>query len=171
MAVGEAPSWEDNNEGLPWVGQEGLFLSNVLENLGLSSQNVYFTYLAKCFPGSGRGKSYAPPPYAVQACSQWLVREIELIQPMLILAVGAICMKVFGINGGIRKDSGKVYGSKYGVPVIPILHPAGLAKRMADVPIFTTQLHIINTFLDGFKEPPLYTDDLAVFGGAQWPLA
>ena len=165
MAVGQAPGWEEDAEGLPWIGQAGTFLSNILENLGFSSRDIYFTNLAKCFPGRIKGGDAVPAYYAVQACEKWLLKEIELIQPLLILAIGAPAMKAFGINGGIRKDSGKVYESHYQVPVIPVLHPAGLMRRMTDTPIFTTQLNIINTFLEGFVEPPSYTTDLSVFRG------
>lgn len=166
MAVDQAPGWEENNEGLPWIGQAGQFLSEILETLGFTSKDIYFTNLAKCFPGRITGGDAAPPAYAVQACEKWLSREIEVIQPSLILAVGAVCMKAFGITGGIRKDSGKVYESWYGIPVIPILHPAGLMRRMADTPIFTTQLNIIDTFLEGFQEPPDWVD-IEVFDDAR----
>ena len=165
MAVGQAPGWQEDKAGLPWVGDSEQFLSDILEAMGFDSGDVYFTHLAKCFPGRTKGKRAVPPPYAVQACNKWLIKEIELIQPAVILVVGAICMKAFGISGGIKKDSGKVYESRYGIPVIPILDPAGLMRRMIDTPIFTTQLNIINTFLDGFKEPPPFTADLTIFGG------
>lgn len=154
MVVGQAPGWQEDKEGLPWIGQAGQFLSEILEFLGWSSKDIYFTNLAKCFPGRGKGGDYKPPPYAVEACSTWLAQEIEAVGPHVIIAVGAEAMKAFGIKGGINKNAGKVFESEYGVPVIPVLHPAGLMRRPTDTPNFVTQLRILETFVNGFKEPP-----------------
>lgn len=153
MVVGQAPGWQEDRDGIPWIGQSGQFLSEVLEFLGWKSTDIYFTNMTKCFPGRGKGGDYKPPPFAVEACSTWLQQEIELIKPRVIIAVGAEAMKAFGIKGGVQANSGKVFETVYG-PVIPVLHPAGLMRRPTDTPNFVTSLRIIDTFIKGFKEPP-----------------
>lgn len=154
LICGQAPGWQEDKEGLPWIGQAGQFLSEILEFLGWSSKDIYFTNLAKCFPGRGKTGDYKPPPYAIEACSNWLAQEIDAVAPAVIIAVGAEAMKAFGIKGGINKNAGKVFESEYGVPVIPVLHPAGLMRRPTDTPNFVTSLRILRTFVNGFKEPP-----------------
>ncbi len=154
MMVGQAPSWQEDKESLPWIGQAGQFLSEILEFLGWSSKDIYFTNLTKCFPGRGKGGDYKPPPYAVEACLDWLAQEIDAVAPAVIVVVGAEAMKSFGIKGGIQKNAGKVFESEYGVPVIPVLHPTGLMRRPIDTPNFVTSLRILRTFIKGFKEPP-----------------
>lgn len=153
LAVGLAPGWQEDREGLPWISQSGQFLSEILESLGHDSKSIYFTYLTKCFPGRTRKGMLKPPPYAIEACAVWLEKEIKLVQPRVILAVGAEAMKFFDIKGGIRQNGGKVFETKYG-PVIPVLHPDGLVRNRSDTPIFVTQLRVIATFLRGFQEPP-----------------
>jgi uracil-DNA glycosylase family 4 len=89
----------------------------------------------------------------------YLRQEIELVKPKIILAVGAIAMRYFEIKGGIKKNSGKVFQTPFG-PVIPVLHPAGLMRRMSDTPQFATQFAAINTFLRGGSPPPPYLDEV-----------
>jgi uracil-DNA glycosylase family 4 len=152
MAVGQAPGWEENREGVPWVGQAGQFLSAVLDSVGLDSSQVYFTNIAKCFPGKkrGGGGDAEPPPFAIQACQVHLKAEIELIKPEVIMAVGAVAMRFFGIKGGVNQNSGRAFDTPWG-KVIPVLHPAGLMRVPRNASNLATQVHAINTAL----RPPL----------------
>lgn len=152
LVCGQAPGWQEDRDGIPWIGQSGQFLSEILEFLGWRSQDIYYTNIAKCYPGRVKGGDAKPPPFAIEACSTWLQQEIELIKPRVIIAVGAEAMKAFGIKGGIQANSGKVFETTHG-PVIPVLHPAGLMRRPTDTPNFVTSLRIIDTFINGFKEP------------------
>jgi len=164
MVVGQATGWQEDRDGIPWIGQSGQFLSEILEFLGWRSQDIYYTNTVKCYPGRAKGGDAKPPPFAIEACSTWLQQEIELIKPRVIIAVGAEAMKAFGIKGGIQANSGKVFrvlhlgGSSYEMSVIPVLHPAGLFRRPTDTPNFITSLRIIRTFLEGFRAPPPFVE-------------
>lgn len=158
MVVGQAPGIEEDAEGIPWIGQAGQFLSAILENLGWTAPKVYFTNLAKCFPGRKYGGDNEPSQEALTACTVHLKREIDSIRPDLILAVGALSAKYFGIKGGINKNSGKVFDTPYG-KVMVIMHPAGLMRKekSSDTPLFTTLLNSINTFFEGSLTPPAHS--------------
>lgn len=129
MVVGQAPGWEEDREGVPWIGQAGQFISAVLENVGLPGKQLYMTNLVKCFPGKKRGGDAEPPPFAIQACQTHLKAEIALLKPEVIVAVGAVSMRFLGIKGGINQNSGKVFNTPWG-KVIPVLHPAGDRKSV-----------------------------------------
>lgn len=156
MAVGQAPGWEEDKEGLPWIGQAGQFLSAMFDAAGIHGREVYFTNLVKCFPGKKRegGGDAEPPPYAVQACWVHLKAEIALLKPEVIVAVGAVSMRAFGIKGGINQNSGQVFDTPYG-RVIPVLHPAGLMRRPVETPKLRTQINAVLTAL----RPPLARPD------------
>jgi len=153
MFVGQGPGIEEDHEGLPWIGQAGQWLSELVEVMGLHSSRIFWTNIIKCFPGRRKGGDNEPPPYAVAECRKYLEKEIGLVQPEIIVAVGAFSMKWFGIKGGIRQNGGRIFDTPYG-RVIPILHPAGIFRRMSEAPILSTQLNSILTFLEGASEIP-----------------
>ncbi|KKN77096.1 hypothetical protein LCGC14_0364370 [marine sediment metagenome] len=160
MVVGQAGGIEEDSEGLPWIGQAGQWLTSLLDIMGLHSSTIYWTNIIKCFPGRKRGKGGGdnePPPYAVEACQGYLIEEMRLVDPDIIVAVGAFAMKWFGIKGGIKINSGRVFDTKYG-RVIPILHPAGIFRHMADAPMLPTALHSILTQLADPIEPPKFVE-------------
>lgn len=156
MVVGQAPGIDENQLGQPFVGQAGQFLSDCLQTVGLRDSQIFYTNIVKHFPGRNAGGDDFPP-YAAEACKHWLEEEYQLVQPKLIVAVGAIAMRFFGVKGGILQNSGWIYPTEWG-PVLPILHPAGLMRPqgMRNTPQFLTQLHTINTFLRGSAIPPKY---------------
>lgn len=153
MVVGQAPEWQDDKEGIAWVGPSGQYISEILEQLGWRSTDVYYTSRVKCFPGRGKFGPYKPPAVALDTCAQWLEQEIKLVRPVVILAIGAEVMKSFGIKGTITSNAGKVFETPHGT-VIPILHPGGLNKDTKKAPNFVTSLRIIDTFVNGFQTPP-----------------
>ncbi len=158
MFVGQAGGWEEDREGIPWVGQAGQWLSALVERMGLKDADLFWTNLVKCYPGRKRmGGDNEPPAYAIEACQKWLIDEIRLVDPELIVAVGAISMRWFGIKGGINQNNGRIFDTKYG-RVIPVLHPAGIFRRMSEAPALRTSLHAILTHLNGPAEVPPFVD-------------
>lgn len=153
MFVGQAPGIQEDKEKLPFIGDAGLFLSNSLEFLGIRSIDCYWTNVVKCFTGRERGGDVKPPPFAIKACTPILLREIAEIRPKLIVAVGEVAMRYFGIKGGVKINNGRVFDTPYGA-VLVILHPAGLMRRPEDTPKFVTGLHTIHTHLRGVSTPP-----------------
>lgn len=165
MFVGQAPGWQEDKRGIPFIGWAGEYLratlDAVLEPFGYDWQDFYFTNIVKCFPGRQKGKGdREPPPYAVEACRHHLEEEIAVVQPELIVAVGDKAMRWFGIKGGINMNSGTTFDTEYG-RVLALLHPAGMFRPSGrrNVPVFHTNINAIHTQLEGPLVPPPHTDD------------
>lgn len=158
MAVGQAPGKQEDQQGVCFVGPAGQFLSAILERLGFDWRRVYFTNVMKCYPGRIKGGDAKPPAYAMTACAHWLREEYELVQPKVIVAIGDVSMKFFGVKGGIKKNHGKLFQTDEWGPVVPIVHPASLMRNPSDTPMFVTGLNILNTHLRGYDTPPPYVE-------------
>jgi DNA polymerase len=129
MLVGEAPGAEEDRLGEPFVGQAGKLLDNMLAAIGLQrGQNVYIGNVLKCRPPGNRN----PEPAEVAACAPYLLRQIALIQPKLILAMGRFAAQtLLDTEATIASLRGKVH--RYaGVPLIVTYHPAYLLRSLPD---------------------------------------
>ncbi|MEK6245967.1 MAG: uracil-DNA glycosylase, partial [Pseudomonadota bacterium] len=129
MLVGEAPGSEEDRLGEPFVGQAGKLLDNMLAAIGLGrDNNVFIANVLKCRPPGNRN----PAPDEVAKCSPHLLRQIELIQPKLILAMGRFAAQtLLGTDATIASLRGKVH--RYaGVPLIVTYHPAYLLRNLPD---------------------------------------
>lgn len=158
--VGQAPGWQEDRDGIPWIGQAGQFLTRAFGGVAERFQimdgaplRAYHTNLVKCFPGRRKGGDAEPPVFAQEACRHWLRSELELIKPKLIVAVGAISMRALGVKGGINKNAGRVFETEYG-RVMPVLHPAGLMRNTRATADFVTSLNAIATQIRGPLPPP-----------------
>jgi DNA polymerase len=129
MLVGEAPGSEEDRLGEPFVGQAGKLLDNMLAAISLErGKNVYIANVLKCRPPGNRN----PEPDEVAKCSPHLLRQIELIQPKLILAMGRFAAQtLLGTDASIASLRGKVH-QYAGVPLIVTYHPAYLLRNLPD---------------------------------------
>jgi len=129
MIVGEAPGAEEDRLGEPFVGQAGKLLDNMLAAIDLKrGRNVYIGNVLKCRPPGNRN----PAPEEVAACSPYLLRQIELIRPRLILAMGR-----FAVQTLLQTDAsiGSLRGTAHryaGVPLVATYHPAYLLRNLPD---------------------------------------
>jgi DNA polymerase len=129
MLIGEAPGAEEDRLGDPFVGQAGKLLDNMLATLDLNrARKVYIANVLKCRPPGNRN----PEPEEVAKCSPHLLRQIELVKPRLILAMGRFAAQtLLGSDASIASLRGKVY--RYaGVPLIVTYHPAYLLRNLTD---------------------------------------
>ena len=129
LLVGEAPGAEEDRLGEPFVGQAGRLLDNMLAAIGLSrGENVYICNVLKCRPPGNRN----PEPDEVAKCTPHLLRQIELIQPKLIIAMGRFAAQtLLGTDATIASLRGRVH--RYaGVPLIVTYHPAYLLRNLPD---------------------------------------
>lgn len=129
MIVGEAPGSEEDAGGVPFVGQAGHLLDNMLASLDMSrGKNVYIANVLKCRPPGNRN----PEPAEVAQCSPYLVRQVALIQPRLILALGRFAAQaLLNTDASIASLRGRLHEFN-GVPVIVSYHPAYLLRSQAD---------------------------------------
>jgi DNA polymerase len=124
MFVGEAPGFHEDQQGRPFVGAAGQFLEELLSSIGLTREQVYITNVIKCRPPGNRD----PLPKEVNTCEPYLDRQIELIQPTVVVTLGRFSMarafpnaRISHIHGDPRKIGGIVY--------YPMYHPAAALHR------------------------------------------
>jgi DNA polymerase len=129
MLVGEAPGAEEDARGEPFVGQAGRLLDNMLAAIGLTrGSNVYIANVLKCRPPGNRN----PEASEVARCSPYLVRQIELIKPRLIMAMGRFAAQtLLGSDAAIARMRGKLHRYQ-GVPLVVTYHPAYLLRSLPD---------------------------------------
>lgn len=126
MIIGEGPGQNEDETGLPFVGKAGQLLEKILESVKLDSeQDVYICNVVKCRPPSNR----VPTPDEIAACKPYLLEQIRLVDPKIILLTGATAVKgVTGDKRGITKIRG-TWMEWEGRLCMPILHPAYLLRN------------------------------------------
>ena len=127
--VGEGPGAEEDASGEPFVGQAGKLLDNMLAAISLQrGRNVYIANIVKCRPPGNRN----PEPAEAQQCAPYLARQIELIQPKLIIALGKIAAQnLLHTDATVASLRGKLHEHS-GIPLIVTYHPAYLLRTLAD---------------------------------------
>jgi DNA polymerase len=126
LIIGEAPGADEDRQGEPFVGRAGQLLTAMLQAIGYSREDVYITNILKCRPPGNRD----PLPAEVACCHDYLERQIELIGPKLILAVGRVAAhNLLQTDIPIGRLRGRVhrYG-KAGIPLVVTYHPAYLLR-------------------------------------------
>ncbi len=119
MFIGEAPGWNEDQQGLPFVGAAGQFLTSLLASIGLNRNQVYIANVIKCRPPGNRD----PLPGEIQVCSKYLDKQIELIKPKMIVTLGRYSMARYFPNETI----GKIHGTakqKDNITYFAMYHPA-----------------------------------------------
>lgn len=137
MVIGEAPGENEDLQGEPFVGQAGKLLDNMLKAIGLNravegeqdgQAGVYIANTLKCRPPGNRN----PEPVELQTCAPYLARQVALVQPKIILAMGRFAVQsLLQTTEPIGKLRGRVHQYE-GVPVVVTYHPAYLLRNPAD---------------------------------------
>ncbi|MBF2099131.1 MAG: uracil-DNA glycosylase [Gloeomargaritaceae cyanobacterium C42_A2020_066] len=131
MVVGEGPGQQEDETGRPFVGKAGQLLDKILASVGFDSErDVYICNVVKCRPPGNRN----PEPDEVAACKGYLLEQIRLINPKVILMTGAVALQsLLGEKNGITKVRGTWYEWQ-GHLCMPILHPAYLLRNQSREP-------------------------------------
>ena len=124
MFIGEGPGFQEDRQGRPFVGPAGQFLDQLLADAGLSRERVFIANMIKCRPPQNRD----PVPAEMAACSKYLNRQIELIDPKLIVTLGRFSLGRFFPGESISRARGRVR-QKDGRAIYPIMHPAAGLRR------------------------------------------
>ena len=130
MFVGEAPGEAEDRAGEPFVGPAGQLLTKIIQAMGLSRETVYIANILKCrpdMPRTSRGNR-APRPEEMDTCKPYLLQQMDIIQPRLIVALGGTA--VHGLLG-LQTTLGSVRGRWHdfrGIPVMPTFHPSYLLR-------------------------------------------
>ncbi|MFC1705719.1 uracil-DNA glycosylase [Planctomycetota bacterium] len=124
MFVGEGPGADEDRQGIPFVGRAGQLLDRIIQAMGLQRESVYIANVVKCRPPRNRN----PLPNEVAACSPFLRKQIAIIQPEVLVALGAVATRLLlGRDGGMASFRGR-WHSFEGIPLLATYHPAYLLR-------------------------------------------
>ena len=125
MFVGEAPGHDEDMQGIPFVGRAGELLTKIISAMGYKREDVYIANVLKCRPPQNR----TPLPDEISNCLPYLLSQIELIQPKIIVALGATAVRaLLDVQLGITKMRGHWYTFR-DIPIMPTFHPAYLLRN------------------------------------------
>ncbi len=157
MLIGEAPGFHEDQQGIPFVGNAGKFLNELLEQAGISRDRIYITNVIKSRPPGNRD----PLPEEVEACQGYLDRQIALIRPKIIVTLGRFSMarafpndKISAVHGQSRKVGDYIY--------FPMYHPAAALHQASLRSTVEEDFVRLRELLDGQVQPQDYTPPPAV---------
>ena len=157
MFIGEGPGFHENQQGKPFVGQAGKFLDELLANAGVKREEVFITNVVKCRPPGNRD----PQPEELEACRKYLDRQIELINPKIIVTLGRFSMaKFFGavkisqIHGKSKKIDNRLIVAMYH-PAAALHQPALKSTLLEDFSKLKIYLQNVTERVDESKKPIL----------------
>ena len=125
MFVGEGPGFDEDKQGRPFVGRSGQFLTESLEKIGVRRQSVYITNVVKCRPPDNRD----PLPRELEACASFLDRQVELINPRIIVTLGRFSMRRWFPDGSITRIHGQIRNVGRGRVALAMFHPAAALRN------------------------------------------
>ena len=133
LFIGEAPGADEDEQGEPFVGKAGQLLTRIIQTMGFSRETVYIANLLKCrpdTPGQASGNR-KPTPEEMKTCLPYLHGQIDLIQPKVIVALGATAVEgLLGKTIGISRLRGQ-WQTYRSIPLMPTYHPAYLLRNQA----------------------------------------
>ena len=150
--IGEAPGKKEDELSTPFVGSTGRILDKLLETIQLRREDVYLTNLCKCRPPENRD----PLPAEIQTCSAWLEKQIQLINPELIVTLGRYALNYFLPQAKISQvhgDISEINIEKIGkVKIFPLHHPAAARINRKTRAIFVEDFQKIPNILNQIKK-------------------
>lgn len=167
MFIGEAPGYHEDQQGLPFVGQSGKYLDELLDMIGLSRKEVFITNVVKCRPPNNRD----PLPDEIEICvSTYLKQQVEIIRPKIIATLGRFSMALFfskdaritKIHGQPLRANNRIY--------YPLFHPAAVLRNPnlrpameADFKRMLTLMEEVANTPDSDEPPPSPPKQLSLF--------
>ena len=133
MFIGEAPGADEDQQGEPFVGRAGQLLTKIIKAMGFAREDVYIANILKCRPDMPAGSfgNRAPTPAEMQMCRPYLVEQIDIIQPKVLVALGAVAVEgLLGSRGAMRELRGR-WHSYNGTPLMITYHPAYLLRNQS----------------------------------------
>jgi uracil-DNA glycosylase family 4 len=153
MFVGEAPGFHEDQQGMPFVGQAGKLLDQLLAGIGLSRDMVFVANVLKCRPPGNRD----PMPDEIEACESHLFRQVELIQPKVVATLGNFSTKLLsGKQLGITRVHGQEQQVTLGgrsVLLYPLYHPAAALYTPAMLKVLQEDFRRIPELIGRVAEP------------------
>ena len=150
MIVGEAPGFNEDLQGKPFVGAAGKLLDTLLEQIGLSRDAVYITNVLKCRPPQNRD----PMPHEAEACEPYLKRQLELVRPKVVLVLGRHALeRLLPGLGSITRLHG-TFIERGDLTYVPLYHPAAALHNGALVGDLQRDFDRVGAYLQRVLKPP-----------------
>jgi uracil-DNA glycosylase len=133
MFIGEAPGADEDQQGEPFVGRAGQLLTRILKAMNFAREDVYIANILKCRPDMPAGSfgNRPPTPTEMQTCRPYLVEQITIIQPSVLVALGAVAVEgLLGTRATMRELRGRWHAYN-GIPLMITYHPAYLLRNQA----------------------------------------
>jgi uracil-DNA glycosylase len=155
MFVGEAPGFNEDQQGEPFVGAAGQLLTRLLGEIGMAREDVYIANVLKCRPPNNRD----PQQDEIDSCKDYLRRQIVLIDPRVVVTLGNFATKLLlRTETGITRLRGKVYPWWRGKQLIATFHPAAALRSTDLVTEMQKDFALIRSTLDQPPAPPPPTE-------------
>ncbi|MGH2876411.1 MAG: uracil-DNA glycosylase [Solirubrobacteraceae bacterium] len=147
MFVGEAPGANEDRQGLPFVGQAGRLLSTLLDEIGMTREEVFICNTVKCRPPGNRD----PHPHEIEACSEYLHGQVRLIEPIVICTLGNFSTKLLrddptGISRLHGQPEVRTIGTR-AIRLYPLYHPAAALYTPSTLDVLRADFHRIPELL------------------------
>ena len=150
LIVGEAPGFNEDRQGEPFVGAAGKLLDTLLSRIGLSRSDVYITNVLKCRPPMNRD----PMPNEAEACSPYLKRQLELVRPKVVLILGRHALeRLMPGQGSISRIHGSLV-MRGDVAYVPLYHPAAALHNGSLVSDLEHDFDRVKAYLEKLLAPP-----------------
>ena len=158
MFIGEAPGFHEDQQGLPFVGRAGQLLNTALQDIGLKRQDVYIANVIKHRPPENRD----PGPSELEACRPYLLSQLEIIEPKIVVALGRFSMNLFLPEAKISRDHGQPrwvtwQGKK--VLVVPMFHPAAALRNPQIMRQYRDDMKKLPNIIAALTNQPLPADE------------
>ena len=153
MFIGEGPGFHENQQGRPFVGAAGRFLEELLNDIGLKRTDVFITNIVKCRPPGNRD----PEPEEIEACNQYLERQIQAINPKVIVTLGRYSMNRFLPNAKISDIHGQAMNVK-GRLVVAMFHPAAALHQRSLRPVIEKDFSQLPDLITKADQMPEYVE-------------
>ena len=148
MFIGEGPGFHEDRQGRPFVGPAGQLLEGLLASIGANRDQVFIANMVKCRPPDNRD----PQPSEISACSKYLDRQIELVNPKIIVTLGRFSLGRFFPGESITRARGRLR-QKDGRLIFPVMHPAAALRRPELRPTMVQDFRAIGDALAQSPEP------------------
>ncbi len=171
--IGEAPGFNEDKQGEPFVGRSGKLLDSMLTDIGLErKRDVSILNVVKCRPTTENKENRTPTNSELKFCGErWLFKQLKLLSPKLIVTIGSIALRFFIPSAAVTKYVGKSYDTDYGIKLFVTYHPAYILRNYNLMEVYNQHfedmkkiyIDILNQDGITFKEKPSEQKSLTDF--------
>ncbi len=151
MFIGEGPGFHENMQGRPFVGAAGDLFVELLDAIGMKREQVFITNVVKCRPPGNRD----PQPEELAACNPYLEKQIQIINPKVIVTLGRFSMARFIPQAKISEIHGQPVKMK-GMLIVPFFHPAAALHRPSLRPTMEADFAKLPDLINNAQKAPVY---------------